>query len=59
MKMLQHDQATKIESQMVTAQAELSCMEQTNSTLTSKMETLKSELKDTQTRENQLKVKII
>jgi len=44
---------------MVTARAELSRMEQTNFTLTSKMEALKAELKDTQTRENQLKVKII
>lgn len=59
MKMLQCDQATKTESQMVTARAELSRMEQTNFTLTSKMEALKAELKDTQTRENQLKVKII
>ena len=56
--MLQHDQTTKTESQMVTAQAELSRMEHTNSTLASKMEALKAELKDAQTRENQLKVKI-
>ncbi|XP_065891172.1 early endosome antigen 1-like isoform X2 [Dysidea avara] len=55
MKMLQHDQTTKTESQMVTAQAELSRMEHTNSTLASKMEALKAELKDAQTRENQLK----
>jgi len=57
MRILRQEQATKTNSQMATMQAELSQMTSTNSTLTSKMELLKVELKDAQTRENQLKVK--